>query len=278
MKKNILVASLIVLSFEIFPQNLLKIGEIRNEKFNHVVYSPAIKIFIGKPLSIDANNDDISDFTIAVGHSPSCSNSPSCFDNYFESEEISKSPSTQFAAQYNSWILKDYSQGDTIINNVLSWDNIDASYIALFSNIWAGGPHYFAKNDSTYAGFRIITTQSDTLYGWIRIKDINYQEVNVFEFGCESSMKRDTILDNLAKTVHNESFSIIPNPVISNFTILQPKNKTITNLKITDLNGRIVKLFTYYSNKYDISELKPGVYILSFMFGKDLILKKIVKL
>ena len=74
------------------------------------------------------------------------------------------------------------------------------------------------------------------------------------------------IFGNKASTLNVEAFSlnnftVYPNPVNSSFSI----NKDISNLKIFDITGKLIKTFNGYYSKnasFNISELKSSIYIL----------------
>lgn len=67
----------------------------------------------------------------------------------------------------------------------------------------------------------------------------------------------------------SEKLAIYPNPSENHFSIESAENLTIKNLQVFNLQGKLIKTFNHESeNRYDISVLNSGVYILKIK-GKN---------
>ena len=77
------------------------------------------------------------------------------------------------------------------------------------------------------------------------------------------------------ETVDNSNLSIYPNPVKDVLTINY--DKTISQVDVYDVNGKLVKTFTTVSDNINVSELSKGVYMLNMQTEDGLIVKSIVK-
>lgn len=76
------------------------------------------------------------------------------------------------------------------------------------------------------------------------------------------------------------TLSIYPNPVKDYFTVSTKTSLKISNISITDLNGRIVKTVSSQfikEGQVDISDLRAGMYVLSLQTNEGVIAKKIIK-
>lgn len=72
-----------------------------------------------------------------------------------------------------------------------------------------------------------------------------------------------------------------PNPVENHFTLTASNSNSIISIKVTDLNGRVIKNFSNVTNQhqYDISDLSSGIYILFAQTGatNEILRSKIIK-
>ena len=96
--------------------------------------------------------------------------------------------------------------------------------------------------------------------------------LNWFDFEFVSSLN--------VTDLKNNTISIYPNPVLDQFQINLNKQQKILNLKILDVNGRIVKRIklNLSSNTYELSNLKAGIYFLILETDKGRLEKKIIKI
>lgn len=80
-------------------------------------------------------------------------------------------------------------------------------------------------------------------------------------------------------TISNSSFSISPNPA-NDFVTISSKNNTISNIEMTDINGRVVKTVkagNINEANINISELSSGVYMTKITSENGISTKKIIK-
>ena len=96
--------------------------------------------------------------------------------------------------------------------------------------------------------------------------------LNWFDFEFVSSL---SVAD-----LKNNTISIFPNPVLDQFQINLNNQQKILNLKILDVNGRIVKRIkpNLSRNTYELSNLKVGIYFLLLETDKGRLEKKIIKI
>jgi len=96
--------------------------------------------------------------------------------------------------------------------------------------------------------------------------------LNWFEFEFLSSL---SVADS-----KNNTISIFPNPVSDQFQVNLNNQQKILNLKILDVNGRIVKKIkpNLSRNTYQLSNLKAGIYFLLLETDKGRLEKKIIKM
>ena len=96
--------------------------------------------------------------------------------------------------------------------------------------------------------------------------------LNWFDFEFVSSL---SVVDS-----KNSTISIFPNPVSDQFQINLNNQQKILNLKILDVNGRIVKKIksNLSRNTYQLSNLKAGIYFLLLETDKGRLEKKIIKI
>ena len=95
--------------------------------------------------------------------------------------------------------------------------------------------------------------------------------MNWFEFEFTSSLSTEDVVKNGVK--------IFPNPFTDNFNIKLNNQQIIKDLKIMDLNGRLIKNIhpTESNGVYNLSSLKSGVYLLSIETDKGSFQKKLIK-
>ena len=116
-----------------------------------------------------------------------------------------------------------------------------------------GSQHYNATDGQPYEGknyYRLRETATDGNFTYSKIVAVNFSK--------------------------SSDISISPNPADDMISI-QSAGK-ITAVLITDLNGRTVQqLPTSANNRYDISNLKPGIYFVKIFAGGEVQTGKFVK-
>ncbi|SHK10455.1 Por secretion system C-terminal sorting domain-containing protein, partial [Reichenbachiella agariperforans] len=83
-----------------------------------------------------------------------------------------------------------------------------------------------------------------------------------------------TECNTLAVTDETIELVVYPNPVTTSFSISE---KNIRELTVLDVSGHILKYFTTSQNKYDISELPQGVYIIEIQTSNDRLVRRLIK-
>jgi hypothetical protein len=76
----------------------------------------------------------------------------------------------------------------------------------------------------------------------------------------------------------NSRIQAIPNPVIAETRLFIREQHNVLNIKITDITGKIVSVFSSPGDIINLEHLLPGFYMLEANTGKDLYSVKIIKL
>jgi hypothetical protein len=71
------------------------------------------------------------------------------------------------------------------------------------------------------------------------------------------------------------SISLFPNPTNNGFTI--KTNKTIQNVIVYNIQGKLIKSFDSLQHFYPIDDLKSGLYLLKIQTANGSITKKLIK-
>jgi Secretion system C-terminal sorting domain len=90
----------------------------------------------------------------------------------------------------------------------------------------------------------------------------------------------DTLLGTEQVTLDSSKFSISPNPANDFVNISNSENIKVSSVKITDLNGRVVKQSTFDSVsdiQMNVSDLSSGIYMMNINSNEGSVTKKIIK-
>ena len=95
--------------------------------------------------------------------------------------------------------------------------------------------------------------------------------MNWFEFKFVSNLSVTTLIEN--------TFTVFPNPVSKKFHVRVNNQQNIKNLKVIDMNGRIVKKIKQnaFRAACNISNLKAGIYLLIIETNEGRFQKKLIK-
>lgn len=171
-------------------------------------------------------------------------------------------------------ITHNFSLLDTI-NNSVYWSDSIRHYIK-YDYIHLCHP---TSSDSISSG--IIGVQlrvdTDTLYGWVKIKDMVLDpfagaRVTIEEYACNVQI---TGIDEI-----NSSLSIFPNPCKDFLSVELTSSYTDGEVSIYNLNGYklIEKQVDSPNLRIDLSQLKNGAYLVKLYDGKSYSYKKIIKI
>lgn len=96
--------------------------------------------------------------------------------------------------------------------------------------------------------------------------------------GCNSNIEVNHACETIGVSDRNSSneFAIFPNPAQNAFFVLTPDNWNITETKIYDNVGRIVKSINGQNKQISISTLQKGVYIVELFSDQMRIRKKLI--
>lgn len=156
-----------------------------------------------------------------------------------------------------------FAINDTI-NSFTKW--IDSTALLSY-NHWViasfncnGGNFY---DNTKYIGVRVFHNQ-DTLYGWIKIKDLTSTSVTVEEFACNQ-------ISTSVKKQHLNQYKVYPNPTNSLINIELNEFKSDINISLTNNLGQLLMKQNFKStNHIKINiDLPKGIYFLNLWSSKD---------
>ncbi|MCX6306489.1 MAG: T9SS type A sorting domain-containing protein [Bacteroidetes bacterium] len=228
--------------------------------------------------SIDINGDNIKDFSLyaygswvnGTGDTKVCiKNSDTTKWQMAFGYSDTCYEQTPYYALFN--MAKSLKLNDTIDGRLL-WRNdpeLLLTYTAWLVMNYSCDHNAFV-NDSmgNYIGVRLLRP-SDTIYGWIKITNVNYLSYTLQEFAFERSMTGMEDLNDSIKTFANPS-----NGRITIQTLLPGFDLTVYNiLGIEVLPKMSVEGISYI----DLSEKANGIYFFKFHRNNSTFVKKIIK-
>ena len=97
--------------------------------------------------------------------------------------------------------------------------------------------------------------------------------------GCDSTITLNLTMSFTGiNDLSTSKLSVYPNPTNGDFTITGLELLgTVSSLKLTDMNGKVVKVLDTKATKFSMSLIKPGVYFLNIISGNKEEVLKIVK-
>ncbi len=101
----------------------------------------------------------------------------------------------------------------------------------------------------------------------------------VFDNLVSRASATDTLLESAKFTSNTVDFSVYPNPANDVVNISNSTSAIISNVEMTDLNGRVVKNVTLNATEgqINISDLSTGVYMMNVSSDQGTSTKKIIK-
>lgn len=226
---------------------------------------------------IDINGDGINDFSFYSSGwwvngwgdseiSIKVSDTNTCQIAYGYTDTCQTPNSTYFLYK----IAKSLSKNDSINNN-LDW--VSSKLFLTYTN-WAFMVFNCAHNgfvsDSlgNYIGVRMLRT-NDTLYGWIKITNINFLTFTLQEFACSKN--------SIGIREHKDFTNIYPIPT-NNSVIVETQLSDCDLVIYSQYGIEIMKKKLFIGkNVIDLSRNEHGVYIFKILKDNFLAIKKIIK-
>ncbi|MDP1624020.1 MAG: T9SS type A sorting domain-containing protein [Bacteroidales bacterium] len=168
-------------------------------------------------------------------------------------------------------MAKSLKKNDTI-NDKLDWNQGGRFFLTYTDWIWmaynCGGNSFVNSTEDNYIAVRLFQP-NDTLYGWIKVTNVNALIVTVQEFACN---KKNTGIDE-----HNDLVRIYPIPTNNYITIetqMPDFHLIIYNqYGMETLNKNLVK----GNNLIELSSYANGAYIFKLLRNNSIIIKKVIK-
>ncbi len=88
-------------------------------------------------------------------------------------------------------------------------------------------------------------------------------------------MRQVSVLGTSDMSLIPDKINVYPNPV-KDYLFIKSDLK-ISKISLVDMSGKQIKTFNEKSDKYDLSDLQNGIYLLLIDNGKEVIKKKIIK-
>jgi hypothetical protein len=185
-----------------------------------------------------------------------------------------------------------YIDGELISTSILGFDPGNSGQLGLSLGVTTSGYGYFnGKIDDVGIWNRALTeceiqdlfnsqfgsavttsTQTQTAldtYTWpvnnqTYTQSGTYSEILVNAAGCDSIITLNLILSFTdINDLNASTISISPNPTAGDFTIAGLELYKIGTMRITDVNGKLVKELDPTATKFTLATAKPGVYFLT---------------
>ena len=123
----------------------------------------------------------------------------------------------------------------------------------------------------------ITATQDGFLVSGVRYK--SYDIVNGKEKDQAYILKGtlDQLVGVKGNKIEKPDISIYPNPSNDYFLILSKSNNQVRQVEIKNLAGQLVIQLTPRNNRVNISDLKPGIYLVTVETNKGIVTKKLIK-
>jgi hypothetical protein len=228
--------------------------------------------------SIDINGDNVEDFSLyAIGHWINGTGDTKVFIKNLDKTKW------QIAFGYNDTcyvsppyyevfnMAKSLKLNDTI-DGKLSWSNDSnmfltyTRWLVMHSNC---DHNAFANNSmGNYIGVRLLRS-SDTIYGWIKITNVNYLSYTVQEFAFGRIMAGMEDLRGSIKINSNPS-----NGRITIETLLPDFKLTVYSI----MGIEVLPMTSIENTTYiDLSGKANGIYFFKFQRKNSIIIKKIIK-
>lgn len=149
-------------------------------------------------------------------------------------------------------------------------------------------PDYFANGDATAIDNCTdpITITSQIPAVGTELNQGNYTvELTVTddsgnEASCDFELTVEELL-NISDELLSENIVLFPNPTSGEVTLLNNSKTTIQNIKITDVNGRLIQSLKVFENQHQLQislkEYATGLYFIKIVTEQSNIVKRVIK-
>ena len=276
MKKHLFILAILALSFPLFGQNIYSgIYDIDDYYFD---FNPDTNLYQPQnnevnTLDIDLNGDGTDDFRFSslyregsqwycekgiglesLGQNQiAIAGTDSCWSN---------DPSPIFV--YATYPSLEMNWGQLINNNLRWTDSVANLSFYEFSATYPTNFGFSCRRDSQfqsdtgYIAVRVFSL-NDTLYGWIKISDVNWASCVIHEFACNDNSTIINSFDLFPK------IAIHPNPSNGHFIVdVSGPSTKIESIKVFNVFRLLkeIQLSNQNSAEVDLSFLPDGLYFL----------------
>ena len=178
-----------------------------------------------------------------------------CSENQLTSLDVSSCTAlTNLACVNNQLTSLDLKNGNNI--NMFEWENpLAGSY----------HPAFLAYNNPNLSCIEVDNV-AWSQENWAN----NIDSTAYFSLSCSGA--------GISDINESNTLMLYPNPTNGDFTITGLELLgTVSSLKLTDMNGKVVKVLDTKATKFSMSLIKPGVYFLNIISGNKQEVLKIVK-
>lgn len=223
-------------------------------------------------IHLDINNDGINDFKFEARRSGGLgppyggtSITPLNGNQISINSELAFSPR----------ILADALLNNDTINCLKSWSDKSANLAYFFAQ--QCGPYcqaniFLSDTVRRYIGVRLFIN-TDTIYGWIKLKDVTYNQFTLMEYACNQEYT------GINETNSLSLLKIYPCPAKNELTIETPKNQREGVLIIYNLYGSelLKQQITSSKTNLDIGNWANGYYLIKLISKNKTYLGKLIK-
>jgi hypothetical protein len=236
-------------------------------------------------LPIDINNDGQLDFTIREHLTEGAMGFDFDYIDLITSNNCQVSTTVDSCLYYQDTSSIPHYSVQTVANAFLEGDTINSLFIwtqgqcDLLSNTYVAGMydcHASSSSDPDFiVGIRLVT-KSDTLYGWIRLKNVilNSYSANfaVQEYACNKQ------IIGLQEFTNASVFKVYPNPSRGFLTIERSPSAKQSLAVLSDMKGQelLRQVISETKTQADISSLSGGIYFIKIIDGNCVQVRKIV--
>jgi len=159
-----------------------------------------------------------------------------------------------------------------------TYGELGASLIFTSIPVQMGTATDWSNTISASSGFSLALRQDGTLYSWGSGTNGQLGNGNAaltaptpFSISCPTTLGiNDSVFDN-------SNFKVFPNPTSDFLNVQSPTNSNISNIKISNVLGKVVLEVSTVSNSINVQQLSKGIYIIEVSIENKNYQQKFIK-